>query len=125
MQEIQTIVPWSFTKEKDFTTAWLKTLKGKWHFVYKLTDASMWKKPYDAIIRSQISTYHTELKIVEWNIFKISDLRNNQYSSLRNISELWWNAIVVVYSVKFNDYKIIDFNKILKCSINDSIKLVF
>jgi DNA helicase IV len=67
-------------------------------FYHKLSDSSMWYKPYDAIMTNKNWTYHIEYKLIKKikeDVYK--SLRPQQKFSLETISNFWWNSIVVVY----------------------------
>lgn len=115
----------SFNLEKEFTSFFLKWLKSKWFFVYKISDSWIWLKPFDIIIHTPNWWYYWEIKIIEKDIFQISQLRENQYTSLKHITTLWWDAIVIVYSKEANKCKIIPFDKIIWLNKGNSIKLIF
>lgn len=126
MKELQTnIKGWPFNLESWFTTKWLKTLKDKWFYVDKISDGSIGTKVVDVYIRTNKWTYCCEIKVIENDIFQMSRLRPNQRNGLRLWMELWWEAIVVVYSKKQNKYKIIPFSVIKDLSIDQSVKLKF
>lgn len=123
--EVEMMNKKSFSLEKDFTTHYLKQLKQKGYFAYKISDAWVWIKPMDVFIYTSNWWYYCEIKIIEKDIFQISQLRDNQYTALKHIYTLWWNAIVIVYSKIINKYKIIPFDKIVWLDRNNSIKLIF
>jgi len=132
MKELQTqIKAWPFKLESGFTTAWLKTLRDKGFYVDKISDGSIGTKKVDCYIATNKSFYICEIKIINKDIFPLSRLRPNQLKGLRLANNLWkkfWLkdlAIVVVYSKKFNDYKIVPFDIIKDIDINDSLKLKF
>lgn len=126
MQEIQTIVPWKHRLEKDFTIAWLKTLKVKGYYCDKISDWSVGNKLIDCYIVSTERFYVCEVKIINKDTFSLSKLRPNQWSALRRADNLIiWTSIVVVYSKLYNKYKIIPFSKIKDLNKNDLVKINF
>ena len=87
-----------FSKEKDMYTYFNKLFTEKQYFYYKLSDSSMWYKPYDAILRNKEYTYHIEykfLKNTKEDVYK--SLRPQQKYALNQIHKLWWKAIIIVY----------------------------
>ena len=125
MLELNLKVPWKFTLESKFTTAWLKEIRNKGWFAYKLSDGSLWQKPFDAIVTTNKGTYFIELKVVNKDIFNISRFWPSQLKSLRLTNSLWSNAIVLVYSKTYNRYKIFSFDKIKNLDSSESVKLIF
>lgn len=126
MKELQTnMKAWPFNLESGFTTKWLKTLKDKGFYVDKISDGSIWTKKVDVYIRTNKSSYCCEIKVIDNDIFQMSRLRPNQRNWLRLWMDLWWEAIVVVYSKKQNKYKIIPFSVIKDLNVDQSIKLKF
>lgn len=125
MQEINITVPWEYKLEKTFTTAWLKELTKKWYTTDKISDWSIWAKKVDCYIFTDQASYICEVKIIKNDIFKISQLRDNQKSFLKRNLNLNWKPIVCVYSISHNKYKIIPYEFIVDKSHNDRIKLQF
>lgn len=125
MKELILPIKWKHTTEAKFTTAWLKELRVKWYYCDKISDWSIWAKKVDCYIRTKIDTYCCEIKVIEVNTFNLSRLRPNQWASLRKWYELWWTAILCVYSKKHNKYKIFNFEKIKDLSSNDNVSLIF
>lgn len=126
MQEIQTIVTWKHRLEKEFTTAWLKTLRVKWYYCDKISDWSIWNKLVDCYILTTQWFYVCEIKVIDKDTFPLNRLRPNQWAALRKADDLIiWTAIVVVYSKYHNKYKIIPFKKIKDLDKNSSVKLIF
>lgn len=125
MQELQVKIKWLHRLEKQFTKEWLDLLENKWYPVDKVSDWSIWTKKVDCYIFTDVSSYICEIKVIASDIFKISKLRDNQYSFLKRNLKLNWKPIVTVYSKKYNDYKIIPFEFIVSKDRNDRIKLQF
>lgn len=95
---------YKFSKESDMYTYFKRLFDEKWYFYYKLSDSSMWYKPYDAIMRNNEYTYHIEYKFLKnkkTDVYK--SLRPQQKYALNQISNLWWKAIVVVYYSEEDD----------------------
>lgn len=110
-----------FKLEKDFTTAFLKEFKDQWWWAYKISDLRRTIKPFDCIMINWEWVFFCEIKTIEHNIFKFNQLRNNQFTRLTRISNIVdkynlpnIHPIVIVYSLKFHTYKVIDFKDILK-----------
>jgi hypothetical protein len=103
-----------FRLESEFTTYWLGELKKKWYWKKKWSDASQDLKPYDCNIRTNIESYFCEVKIIEKDEFSFSQFRQNQIKALDDISKLWWKAIVVIYSILYNNYVVEDFAELKK-----------
>jgi len=125
MKELKVQINWPFQLESSFTTHWLKKLKEKWYYVDKVSDGWIWMKKVDSYIRTDKDSYCCEIKLIDKDIFPLNRLRHNQWASLRKWHELWWTAIVVVYSKTLNKYTIIPFDIIKDLDKNDSIKLSF
>lgn len=117
----------NFKLEKDFTSVWGKALKKEWFYFDKISDWSIGFKKIDCYIWTNKKFYVCEVKMIANDIFKISSLRDNQYSSLKTNLMLWGTAesIVVVYSKKLDKYSIIPFSVIYLLNRQDSIKLTF
>lgn len=115
-----------FKLEKKFTTEWGKKLKEQGFYFDKISDGSIWMKKVDCYIGTNVNFYVCEIKMVDNKIFKISQLRDNQYTALKNAWKLKaWKSIVVVYSKKVDKYKIIPFSVIEPLPRNSSIQLDF
>jgi len=125
MEELQVKIKWPYMLEKSFTTAWLKSLKAKGFYTDKISDGGIGIKKVDCYLRSDKSSYCCEIKIIAKDIFPVNRLRANQFASLRKWDDLWWKAIVCVYSKEYNKYKLIPFSLIKDIDKNDSIKLEF
>ena len=126
MKELQIPIKWKFRLEKDFTTAWLKSLKDKWFYTDKISDWSIWNKKIDCYIATDKKLYICEVKVINKDIFPIKRLRSNQKKALRLINNLLpWCALICIYSISFNKYKIFSFDKIKDVSNEDSVKLEF
>ena len=93
-----------FTLEKDFTTWYLWELSNRWFWKKKWSDASQDSKPYDCNIVTPFWSYHCEIKMIKKDEFSFSQFQPNQIKALEHISKLWWNAIVIIYSIQINKY---------------------
>lgn len=125
MKELNLQIKWTYTLESKFTTAWLKEIRNKGWFAYKLSDGSLWQKPFDAIVTTDKGTYFVELKVINKDVFQINRFWPSQLKSLRLVNSMWWNAIVLVYSKTYNKYKIFSFDMIKDLSSDESVKLIF
>lgn len=114
MQELKWIkCPKSWFKlESEFTTWWLWELKKKWFWKKKWSDWSREQKPYDCNIRTNIDSYHVEIKVIKKDEFSFDRFEPNQIKALQEISDLWWKAIVVIYSIEFNNYIVEEFSEL-------------
>jgi len=122
MKNLNFNIKWNFTLESKFTTAFLKefTKDKKW-WAFKIPDLIRTIKPFDFFWINKWWVYFCEVKMIDWDIFNFSILRNNQYTALKRIYLLIDNfcfinmfSIVLIYSKKYNTYKIINFKDILK-----------
>ena len=98
--------PKGITLEKDFQTAMWREWKKMGFFYYKLTDASMGRKPFDCVVSMNWRTYCVELKVIKGLTFNPSVLRDHQVYCLKQIEKNWARAMVLVYSLKAWYYKI-------------------
>lgn len=126
-------IKWPFKLEKDFTSAFLKEFNKTW-WSFKISDLLRTLKPFDFFWVNKNWVYFCEVKVIEKDIFELSQLRNNQFTSLFRISEIIEkynlqniNSIILIYSKEFNDYQIISFDSIIKLYNNNwkKIKLQF
>ena len=125
MENLKVKINGPYLLESSFTASWLNSLREQGYYVDKISDASIWVKKVDCYIRDQLQTYCCEIKVVDKDIFQLDRLRPNQYKALRLWDSLGWEAIVVVYSKAFNDYKIIPFRLIKNLDKWDNVKLDF
>ena len=125
MKELQTIIPGSYSLEKTFTTAWLKTLKDKGFYTDKISDSSVGMKKVDCYIATPWFFYPCEIKLVNNDKLPLKRISGNQWSALTLNIWLWHRSIIVVYSKKYNNYKIIPFEKIMNLDRNGHVKLIF
>ncbi len=125
MKELELKIKGPFLLEKSFTTHWLKLLKDKWFYTDKISDGSIGTKKIDCYIRTPDWDYCCEIKMAESTLLPLTRIRPNQWNAMRLYEENWGQSILVVYSKKFNKYKIIPFEKIANLDKWWSIKLVF
>ena len=112
----------NFKLESKFTTYYLKKEFEKWKWwAFKIPDLIRTIKPFDFFWVNEKWVFFCEVKMIDWDIFKFSDLRNNQYTALKriyllvekyNIKNVFTK--VLIYSKKYNDYINLDFSEILK-----------
>ena len=88
MQELKWIqCPKSWFKlESEFTTWWLWEWKKKWFWKKKWSDWSREQKPYDCNIRTNLDSYHVEIKIIKKDEFSFDKFQPNQIKALQEIS---------------------------------------
>ncbi len=103
-----------FKLEKDFTTYWLWELWKKWFWKKKWSDWSFDMKPYDCNIATPEADYYCEIKVIKKDEFSLKVLRPNQLKALEDLTNLWKNAIVVIYSIEFNNYKVYKYSDLKK-----------
>lgn len=125
MLELYTKVKWNFSSEATFTTGWLKSLKQAWHWCYKISDGSMWFKPFDCFLASHLDCYACEIKVIDNEVFKFNQLRDNQVTALKRLLKLWRPTIVTIWSKKQKNYIIIPFSELLKLWWDTSIIIDF
>ena len=117
MEELKNIKcpeKWFLTESK-FTTWWLWELKKKWFWKKKWSDMSQERKPYDCNIATPFGDYYVEVKIIrKWDNFSFDQFEPNQIKALEDLTKLWRNAIVVIYSIKENSYKVILYKDLKK-----------
>lgn len=114
MKNFHISIKWKFRLEKDFTSAYLKQWKFLWNYWYKLTDMARVQKPADTILANSDGIYIAEFKMIDNNILHIWQFEPWQIKAWRIVSWLCWKTIAIIYSIKFNKYKIIDFKDIVK-----------
>ena len=132
MLELYTKTTWNFLTEATFTSAWIKDMKKLWYWCHKITDASIWHKPFDLIVQSKRQFFAVEVKKIENYKFKINQLRENQLTSFIKITTLERerrtpdnSCVIVIWSVEQKDFIIIPFVEIAHLSINDTIIIDF
>jgi len=125
MLELQTKVKGNLKTEAIFTTTWLKSLKQVWFWCHKITDGSMWFKPFDCLISTNLDFYACEIKIIDNEVFKFNQLRDNQVTALKRLHLLGRPTIITIYSKKQKDYIIISFPKLLALGWDTSIIIDF
>lgn len=125
IKELKVELEKKHTLEKNFTTEWLNKLDKQWFSYDKISDWSIWTKKVDCYIFWKKVTYICEVKMITNDIFKISQLSDNQYAFLKRNIDSQAIPIVCIYSKKLNKYKIILFEKIVNFPRNDRLKLTF
>ncbi|MDD3302244.1 MAG: hypothetical protein PHN31_01715 [Candidatus Gracilibacteria bacterium] len=103
-----------FKLEKDFTTYWLGELGKKGFWKKKWSDGSFDMKPYDCNIATPEADYYCEIKVIKKDEFSLKVLRPNQLKALEDLTNLGKNAIVVIYSIEFNNYKVYKYSDLKK-----------
>lgn len=103
--------------EREFTPDVLAYLRSKWCWVYKLTDASMGYKPFDAIV----TTYDWKTTAVEFKVelrknTSIDILRPNQVAALRSISTLWGDTSIVIFMKRENRFVCYTYSELVELS---------
>lgn len=106
-------VPWKYTIEATFNTAYLKVWKDMWNWWYKITDMARVHKPTDTILANKDGIYIAEFKMIDSNILDIAKFEPSQMKAWRVVSWLCWRAIAIVYSIRFDQYKVLDFKDIV------------
>jgi len=108
-------VPWKYLLEKDFNTAYLKVWKETHkNWGYKISDMARVQKPTDTILADETGVYIAEFKMIKSNVLDIWQFEPWQMKAWRTVSWLCWRAIAIVYSIKFNRYKVLDFKDIIE-----------
>lgn len=109
-----------FLTEAKFTTALLKKVRED-GWAYKLPDVAETIKPFDFFAVNKSWIYFAEVKMIDWNVFDFSELRDNQYTALKRVTILkerfsldQLNAVLIVYSKKYKLYKVVPFRKVLE-----------
>ena len=117
-----------FKNEAEFTTWYGKQVKERWWFFHKISDYSLWFKPFDAICALNWKVSAIEFKFIKWwscipfNLLRGSNPKKpgTQVQSLGDFERNGWNSIIIVYSQKSNRYitmKFSDENLHSKCTI--------
>jgi len=114
MKNLQIKVPWKYKLESKFTSAYQKAWKDLWNWSFKISDWDRSQKPTDTILANKNWIYIAEFKTIKNDILKISQFEPSQMSAWRKVSWLCWKAIAIIYSIKLNKYKILDFKYIIE-----------
>lgn len=104
----------AFKLEKDFTTYWLRELSKKWFWSKKWSDWSWDMKPYDCNIATSDWDYYCEIKIIKDEDFSMNQIRPNQTKAMEDLTALWKNAIIVIYSIEHNNYNVYKYSDLKK-----------
>lgn len=107
-----------FKNEAEFTTRFGKQIKDRWGFFHKISDYSLWFKPFDVIFAYKGIAWAIELKYTKhWSCTPFDMLRGStpkkpwtQVKSLGEYQENGWKSLIIVYSSKENNYIIISFS---------------
>ena len=89
-------------KEKEFTKEYLKKLKNKWYWCFKIPDVWYTLKPCDIVAWKDWKLYWIEIKVWRVNTYEriYKKLRPNQVGSLYKIQQAWWKSLLVWYDTK-------------------------
>ena len=100
-----------FIDEKSFTTYYLKSIKNCGGFAYKISDMDCNLKRFDAFSIIDWDSSYMEIKVwFEKNRCDLfNKLRPNQKAWLRLVAQNWWNAEVIYYNKRYNEYYHFDF----------------
>lgn len=107
-----------FKNEAEFTTRFWKQIKDRWWFFHKISDYSLWFKPFDAICALDWEVMAIEFKHIKWaSCVPFELLRGSspkkpwtQVQSLDSFERNGWNSTIIVYSQKNNKYIVLDFS---------------
>ena len=117
-----------FKNEAEFTTRYGKQVKDRWWFFHKISDYSLWFKPFDAICALNWKVSAIEFKFIKWwscipfNLLRGSNPKKpgTQVQSLECFERNGWISEIIVYSQKSNRYITLNYsdeNLHSKCTI--------
>lgn len=117
-----------FKNESEFTTWYGKQIKERWWFFHKISDYSLWFKPFDAICALNWKVSAIEFKFIKWwscipfNLLRGSNPKKpgTQVQSLECFERNGWISEIIVYSQKSNRYITLNYsdeNLHSKCTI--------
>lgn len=117
--------------EAKITTEWLKQFKwNKDIWLYKISDDSRWKKPFDVIwvvrwvptaIEFKFCSLKTKIPDEHWTYKK---LEPHQAINLDKFQNAWWKSFVIVYHNETKQY--IKFDRLQICDVMwDEIKKLY
>lgn len=117
-----------FKNEAAFTSWFGSKITKDGGFFHKISDYSLWFKPFDAVFGYKWLVGCIEFKFTrQASCLPYTMLRgscpNNPWTQVKSLTDYatnGWNSIVIVYSAKKNTYKILDFT-----TISLSTKIVF
>ena len=106
-----------FKNEALFTTWFWSQISKSGGFFHKISDYSLWFKPFDAIFALDGLTWGIELKFTHnasctpFTMLRWSCPKNpgTQVKSLTDYQNNGWNSLVIVYSAKKHKYVVVDF----------------
>ena len=101
-----------FKNEAEFTTWFGKQVKERWWFFHKISDYSLWFKPFDAICALNWEACAIEFKHIKgtsctpFNLLRGSSAKKpwTQVMALGDYERNGWNSLIIVYSQKSNRY---------------------
>lgn len=105
----------TWKNERDYVPDVTQLLKQNWYWTYKLTDASMGYKPFDAMA----CTPNGVLTAIEYKWEKrlstdIWILRPNQKKALKEISDRWGRTAIVIFMERHNHFEIYSYRELEK-----------
>ena len=91
-----------YKNEREFTTAYLKDVKEKWGWWYKLPDWWFTLKPFDAITVELWVPFAIEFKYGRVNTYKkiYNMLRPNQIWWLKKFQDSGWQSFIIWWDTK-------------------------
>ena len=106
-----------FKNEAAFTTWFWKRIKDWGGFFHKISDYSLWYKPFDAIMAYQGIVAAIEFKYANTlTCIPFTMLRGScqskpwsQVEGLHKYSDNGWKSLIIIYSAKKHSYVIVDF----------------
>lgn len=115
-----------FKNEADFTSRFWRQISINWWFFHKISDFSLWFKPFDSVFSYKWLAWAIEFKFtrqascVPFKMLSGSCPEKpwTQVKSLWDYQRNGWNSIVIVYSAKKHSYKVLNYNEI---SLSDKI----
>ena len=117
-----------FKNEAAFTGWFGKQINNNLWFFHKISDFSLWFKPFDSIFAYKWLVGCIEFKYTKqascspFAMLSWSSPKKpwTQVKSLQDYAINGWNSIVIVYSAKKHNYKILDFSQ-----MSLSTKIIF
>lgn len=109
-----------FKNEKDFTSWFLRHVRDRGGFAFKISDYDIWLKPCDAIIARQGVWCLVEFKYIKhgscypFRLLRGSSPKNPWYQVkwLETRAKNGWISLVIVYSEKKHCFKVLDFKEL-------------
>lgn len=110
-----------FKNEAEFQTYIWRYCEQEWYVYYKLSDYdNMSLKPCDCFVcDTNWDTAWMELKYTKWDTININKLEPQQKAYLKRVHELWWFAVMVIYSLKRKAFVECDIEQFLNHANND------